>query len=478
VLAPTAKWLIAAAALYLLFFFGLTDAGLIGPDEPRYASLGREMARSGDWVTPRLWGQPWFEKPPLLYWMIAAANLLGLGGELAPRLPVALTGAVFLLLYYRLLRAEFGGSPALAATIILGTSAGWVAFSHAAVTDLPMSAAFSAAMLLGLRWLSSGDRRLTAGAAFLLGLAVLAKGLVPLALSLPLFWAGRKRLKDWVRPLPLAAFFFTVAPWYVLCALDNGRVFLQEFFWRHHFARFSSGVLFHPEPFWFYIPVLLAGLFPWTPVLAPLCWKSFSSDARRRFLLLWVAFGFVFFSTSAGKLPGYLLPLFPALAALGGLALHEMKDARWVLAACCLMLLLIPVAAGTLPQAMAEGLFRTQVTGWHWGFAISCILMATIVWWLEKIGRRKAAMGLLLVAAVLGVLYVKVKALPGLDRLATARPLWRQVSTHTGDVCVHGIQRNWRYSLNYYTVTPLPECDEAPRPSRIEQIQSAPPFLN
>ncbi len=255
-LALTGKWLIALAALYLLFFFGLTDAGLIGPDEPRYASIGREMARSGDWITPRLWGQPWFEKPPLLYWLVAAGNLLGLGGELAPRLPIALVSVAFLLFFYRMLRAEFGASAALTATIILGTSTAWVAFSHAAVTDLPMSAAFSAAMLLGLRWLSSGDRRYVAGAAFLLGLAVLAKGLVPLALSLPLFWAGRKRLKDWVRPLPLAAFLVAAAPWYILCALQNGQVFVQEFFWKHHFARFSNGVLLHPGPFWYYVPIL------------------------------------------------------------------------------------------------------------------------------------------------------------------------------------------------------------------------------
>ncbi len=474
-LALTGKWLIALVALYLLFFFGLTDAGLIGPDEPRYASIGREMARSGDWITPRLWGQPWFEKPPLLYWLVATGNLLGLGDELAPRLPIALVSVAFLMFFYRMLRAEFGASAAFTATIVLGTSTAWVAFSHAAVTDLPMSAAFSAAMLLGLRWLSSGDRRYVAGAAFLLGLAVLAKGLVPLALSLPLFWAGRKRLKDWVRPLPLAAFLIAAAPWYILCTLQNGQVFVQEFFWKHHFARFSTGVLLHPRPFWYYVPILLAGLFPWTPVLLPLCRKRLYTDGRRRFLLLWVAFGFLFFSTSAGKLPGYLLPLFPALAALGGLAIDEMKDARWLLTACVLTLLLIPVVTATLPLALVAGLSRTQVAGWQWGFAFPCILMAVMVWRLEGTGRRKGALGVLLVAVVAALVYLKVNALPALDRLATARPLWHRISANPGDVCVDGIHRSWRYSLNYYSITPLPECGESPRRTRIEQIDSAPP---
>ena len=179
----TWKRLATIPALYLLFFYGMTRTGLIGPDEPRYASIGREMARSGDWITPRLWGEPWFEKPPLLYWMVGAANLAGLGPDLAPRIPVALLSVGFLLLYYRLLRAEFGARAATFSAMVLGASVAWVTFSQVGVTDLPMSAAFSAAMLFGLRWLSTGDRRMLLRAAPLLALAVLAKGLVPLALA-------------------------------------------------------------------------------------------------------------------------------------------------------------------------------------------------------------------------------------------------------------------------------------------------------
>src|SRR5688572_16556410 len=98
---------------------------MLGPDEPRYASIGREMARSGDWVTPRLWGEPWFEKPPLLYWMIAAGYRSGLSGEAAVRAPVALMSAGFLFLFFHRLRREFGEKAALYASAILATSAGW-----------------------------------------------------------------------------------------------------------------------------------------------------------------------------------------------------------------------------------------------------------------------------------------------------------------------------------------------------------------
>lgn len=90
-----------AGALYLT---GLTRMGMVGPDEPRYADVGRAMARSGDWITPRLWGHPWFEKPALLYWMTGAGFRLGLGPELAPRLPVALLSLAFLAFFWWRLR--------------------------------------------------------------------------------------------------------------------------------------------------------------------------------------------------------------------------------------------------------------------------------------------------------------------------------------------------------------------------------------
>jgi 4-amino-4-deoxy-L-arabinose transferase-like glycosyltransferase len=475
----TWKWLIAVPATFFLFFFALTDVGLLGPDEPRYASIGREMAQSGDWVTPRLWDEPWFEKPALLYWMIAFANQVGLGDELAPRLPVSLLSVLFLYFYYRLLRSEFGGRAALFATVVLGTSAGWLAFSHLGVTDLPMAVTFSAAMLLGLRWFSTGEQRWLVGAAVLLGLAVLAKGLVPLVLALPLVWMGRARLRQCFRPLPLAAFFIVAAPWYVLCTLHNGSAFLEEFFWKHHFTRFSTGALLHEQPFWFYVPVLLAGLFPWTPLLVLLFKKSFYSDSRRRFFLLWVLFGLVFFSVSANKLPGYLLPLFPATAALLGVALAEARDARWVLAVTCLLLLLIPLISESLPRIlMAGGISRAKMGGWHWGFAITYVLLAVIVWWAEEIGRRESALGILLLAVVLSVTYVKVRSFSSLDRLASGRPAWRRISTQTSSVCVDSLHRNWRYSLNYYSVTPLPDCAELLRPIRVQQLPGLPPFVH
>src|SRR5579863_3611863 len=99
---------LAVSALFVLYFFGLNRTGLLGPDEPRYAAIGREMAETGDWITPRLYGKPWFEKPALLYWLTAAGFNAGLGDDLAPRLPVAVVSAGFLIFYFFNLRRQFG----------------------------------------------------------------------------------------------------------------------------------------------------------------------------------------------------------------------------------------------------------------------------------------------------------------------------------------------------------------------------------
>jgi len=467
----------AGAALCVLTLYGLTAAGLVGPDEPRYASIGREMARSGDWITPTLWGQAWFEKPPLVYWLTALGHLAGLGPELAPRLPVALVSLAFLFFYYRALRRLFGPRSAGIATAILGTSPGWVAFSQVAVPDLPMTAAFSAAMLLGLRWHATGSKRLPAVAAGLLGVAVLGKGLVPLVLSLPLIYLARRRWRDWVSPVPVLTFAAVTLPWYVACTLRHGSPFLAEFFGRHHLERFFGGETLHPQPFWFYLPVLAAAVFPWTPLLAGLFQKNLYRDPGRRFLLLWLGFGFVFFSASSGKLPGYLLPLLPALAALLGLAAAEARNLRWLLAASAGLLVLIPLIAGLLPQALAVGLSRSRAPEWHWWWIALGGLPAAAVWLLETRAKREAAIGALAAAAAGGILYLKVSALPEVDRLASAREVWAQAARQRDNVCVAEVPRALRYGLNYYADSVLPDCAASSREWRLERRGGLPPAL-
>ena len=471
-IAPLVWFLVPLA--FWLYFSHLTTAGLLGPDEPRYASIARDMARSGDWITPRLWGEPWFEKPALLYWMTGAGFRLGLGPETAPRVPVAALAVLFLAFYWWILDREFGGRAASYATLILATSVGWFGFSQIAVVDLPLTATFSAAMLLALPWIARGDSRWLPGVTAALGLAVLAKGLVPLVLAVPLVMPGRFR--DWFRWRVAIPFLVIALPWYVFCSLRNGREFLEVFFWQHHFARFVSPALLHLQPWWFFIPVLIAGLLPWAP-LALLIRPKWWQDPRRRFLLSWLIFGLVFFSLSANKLPGYVLPLLPAATILLGLGLAETARPGVWLAACGCLLVCYPVAAQVLPVAVASGLSRSPWTEWHGNWIVVGVAAAALGWIVtRRFGAINGAAGVAASAAV-GLLYLQAVALPEVSRQASARDLWREIGTRAADVCVENIQRNWRYGLNYYSTEPLPDCASEPKPLALRQFPGRPPHL-
>ncbi|MGI8989668.1 MAG: ArnT family glycosyltransferase [Bryobacteraceae bacterium] len=460
------------AAIYFLYLFNLTAMGVVMRDEPRYASIGRAMALSGDWITPRLWGQPWFEKPALLYWMTGAAFRLHLSEDLAPRLPVALISIALLFFYFWILRREFGIRAAAYAAVMLGTSGGWLAYSHVSVTDLPLAATFSAAMLLTLPWigslkLRSRNRSWLLPASAMLALAVLAKGLVPLVLALPLAWSGRKQWRDLLSPKPVLIFAAIALPWYALCTIRNGSVFPRTFFWEHHFQRFTSDTLQHGQPSWYYVPVFLLALFPWTPMLVTIFRPALYRDPRVLFLLLWLIFGFVFFSAATNKLPGYLMPLLPAATALAGIGLTKFRLAGGLLFASTILLALTPAIANILPLALAAGAFRFSFaftsasqgfTKQLWILALAMALAGIILWFLDSRRRRDAAFASLAVFTVLAAVYLETTAFPIIDRAASARPIWRELQRRNRPACIGDIDRTWRYGLNYYSVVPLPDC--------------------
>jgi 4-amino-4-deoxy-L-arabinose transferase-like glycosyltransferase len=339
-----------------------------------------------------------------------------------------------------------------------------------------MSAAFSAAMLLSLAWLERGERRWLPLAAALLGVAVLAKGLVPLVLALPLVWMGRRRLLDWLRPTVVAAFAVVAVPWYALCFLRNGWPFLEKFFWQHQVGRFTTTALAHGQPFWFFVPVMVAALFPWIPGLALVTGRALYSDSRRRFLLLWAIFGFVFFSAAQNKLPSYALPLVPPLAVLMGIALAGHKRARWVLVATAALLVFLGPIAATLPRALAAGISRSTLPAFQWMWLLPALACAA-VWVLDAAVNRAAAVAFLAVAVAAGAVAIELRAFPEVDRVASARPLWNAVAPIRDRVCIARLHRSLRYGLNYYSVTPLPDCHQEPREVEITQDPGAPPRL-
>jgi 4-amino-4-deoxy-L-arabinose transferase-like glycosyltransferase len=456
---PRLLWVVVPLA-YLVYFHDLSATGLLGPDEPRYASIAREMARSGDWITPRLWGAPWFEKPALLYWLSGLGFRLGLNTEMAPRLPGAVLAVGFLAFYWWTLRREFGGRAASLASLILGSGGMWVAYSQTGVTDLPLAATFSAAMLLALPWVARRDTRQLPAAAAMFGLAVLAKGLVPVALAAPLVMG--RHVRDWLRWRVVAPFLLVALPWYALCYWRNGWTFIHEFFVVQHFSRVTSGALMHGRPVWFYLPVLLVGLLPWTPLLGLMARRSLYRDRQRAFLGVWVLVVLALFSISVNKLPGYILPLLPAAAVLMALALDEVVNARVWLAACGALLVAFPITAQVLPAAVLNGLARAPRPQFQ-AVWLAAVVVALGAWLLEARGKRVAAVLAVAAGAALGIGYLKTVATPELDRNVSARGLWREIGGRAGEVCVGDVKRDWAYGLNYYFVTPLPDCAQQPR---------------
>lgn len=443
--------LLAIALCAALYLSNLSGMGLVSVDEPRYAAIGKAMAQSGDWVTPRLWGEPWFEKPVLLYWLTGMGFRTGLGPELAPRLPIALLSLGFLAFFWFRLRTLWGTPAASYATAILATSTGWLAYSHVAITDLPLAACFAAAVLWSVE--ESPSRRETVLAAAALGFAVLAKSLVGLVLFVPVLAMNRKNWRAWLSPAPLAAFSLIAVPWHVLCAMRSGPDFLRVLFLEHQFGRFSTGALQHVQPFWYYLPVLLMLLFPWFP-LAGMAVRE-RSDRKVRVLLAVVGFGFVFFSASVNKLPHYLLPLLPLIAALLGVGLAKAPRVPAALAVSMALLGLLPVAAMVAPGALAHGVTSTSVAWPHaLGSAAIWIGAGGLAGWILIRRLRQGAFVAAVAVAATTFLWFQYSTFPAIDLAASARPMW--LREHP--VCSPRGERYLLYGLSYYAGKAIQVC--------------------
>jgi len=359
--------------LVVCYFSNLGAIGFVGPDEPRYAWIARDMAESGDWVTPRLYGKPWFEKPVLYYWMAAASfKVFGIS-EAAARLPSALCALFATLALAWLAWRVYGEETARWLLLLLPTSVGMIGFSHAAATDMPFSGMLTIAMVcaavaVGLvrnentpvlprtPWLAL----ILFG--FFLGLAVLAKGPAAIILSggAVFFWAlVTKRWRDalhLLHPVAIVSFCATALPWYILCARRNPD-FFRVFIIEHNFKRYLTPEFQHIQPFWYYVPVLLAMFFPWLAILVSGVLKTARSIGALRFdsttllVLIFPAFCIAFFSVSRSKLPGYVLPAIPFIGLLlakhwAGELSRRNSAVRWLGVAAGLTLLAFSILLG------------------------------------------------------------------------------------------------------------------------------------
>ena len=342
------------------------------------------MLEQGDLITPTLNYVKYFEKPPLLYW-INAASLKNFGqNEFAARFPSALCGLLTVLATYIIARRLYNRRSALISALILGTSAGFVLQSRIILTDMLLTFCLTAALGSFIVAAQREGRRSQALPWYLFylfcALATLAKGLIGMVFPAGIVFFYLLLNKRWrllrdMRLIPGLLLFLAVAvPWFVAVSLRNPE-FARFFFIHEHFERFTSTVHGRYQPFWFFVPVLLGTMLPWSffiPGALARAWHDRHRDEGQAgiYLLIWTALIFLFFSKSNSKLIPYILPIFPSLAILIGHRIDVLADGRGremhrPAIALGLVLVLLGTAAlgyARLPQIV--GFLSVQVPGW------------------------------------------------------------------------------------------------------------------
>ncbi len=346
----------------IIWFSQLGYRDLFDPDEGRYAQIPAAMVDSGDWLTPRLNGVKYFEKPALQYWATAAVFSLAGKGNASARLVPALAGYLGALFAALLALRLFGARAAMFAFLFASSSLMWVVMGHMLTLDMLLSTwLFFGVACLAIAQSQRSDKKqarnwMLAGWAAL-ALAVLTKGLIGLVLPAASVVVYSMWQRDWRlwKHLQLARglllFLLLVAPWFIAVSLKNPE-FAPFFFIHEHWDRYTSGVHHHGGPIEYFVPFLLLGVLPWLMVSLDVLirpafkWrpeKTGEFDAAR---LLWsfAAVTFVFFSLGNSKLPAYILPVMPVVAVLAAQRMAEAKrlgSDRWLMAVLGLVLLLV-----------------------------------------------------------------------------------------------------------------------------------------
>jgi len=471
-------WLLLAGFCGFLFFFGLSYFGLVGADEPRYAQVAREMLARHDWVTPTLGGQPWLEKPTLYYWQTMLAYKIFGVGDWAARLSSAVDATLMVLAVYLFLRRfrsgfNFTGFQ-LDGALMTASAGGVIGFARAASTDMPLAAAFTIAMLAWYAWYESASKRYLALFHVFLGLAMLAKGPVApffAAIIVAVFAAAKGDYKLITRtcwPPGVALFALVALPWYVAVQLRNPD-FFRVFVLQHNLQRFGEDLYHHTQPFWYYLPVVVLGLTPWTVFIVAALVESIrvwgkekrtmlqSEDALPAFLLMWLFVPVVFFSFSASKLPGYIVPALPAgtLLLAEYVRRHVIDEDRpnFLLIILHSIFASLPLVAALMMQYIV---FQHRLP-WGRPAAISAGLAAALALGIALTLRGQFGLRVLrfvtLVPVVLAVAAVLRLGAPALDATLSARPLAEEVGrvdNRTLPLAILQLPRETEYGLQFY----------------------------
>lgn len=343
----TRSWLIdivfVVLVLGIFYTLWIGSHALFTPDEGRYSEVAREMVVTGDYITPRLNGVPFLDKPVLYYWLQASAiKLFGLK-EWALRFWPACIGILGCLMTYMAGRTLFNRRTGILSAVILATSPLYYGAAHYANLDLEVAVLISTTLFFSILALQSTTERrrhfFFIMAYIFCGLAALTKGLIGIVFPIAIIGSWIFLLNRWqmIKKMRLVTglllFFAITIPWYFRVQQANPE-FLHFFFVTQQVSRFlTHGDFNNKTALWFYVPIILGGFFPWSVFAiqafikqSKMVWNNRRQHATELFLLLWFSIIFIFFSIPKSKTIGYILPVLPPLALMVGQYLATVWD--------------------------------------------------------------------------------------------------------------------------------------------------------
>lgn len=435
-----------AFALVVFVYFVRLGAGTLWDNsEPTYGEIVKEMFRTGDWLSLHFNYQPWFVHPPLWFWTAAlAARIFGLD-EFALRLPSAVFGVLAALAVYRAGVRLYGEAAGLIAAVAYATCLETIVISRLAILDAMLACFMTVATLWGYFAVRDEDARAFWIAVVAAAAGVLVKG--PVAVVLPLasllVWVAWCRRWQRLAGLPWLAgslaFLALAGWWFVAVTIKDGGAFLDAYFGASTFGRYLHPFENQPGPFWYYVPVLLLGFFPYVAFLPKAikeAWLARADDER--FIFAAAIVPFVFFSLAQTKLPNYILISLPACALLVGRMLaaaiesNRLRPLRGAL-------LMLPASIALVAGAMIWygrthylGEFTAlvpsmELLGWVVGLASLATFVATLAYnrvWLAPVGMA-AMMAAFIGVLAIGLLPLVERFKPMKSMAATAMQHWR-----------------------------------------------------
>jgi hypothetical protein len=466
---------ISITVLFVLcvYLFGLQLGGLAltDPDETFYAQTAKEMLAKDEWITPHLYGKPQFEKPILFYWLVEASFRVFGVSEFAARLPSAVFGFIGVVAMYLLGSLLFSRRAGFLSAAALAANVEYIILSRACVTDMVL-ATF---MLIGFLFFFYGQIRdktgwyLFSSAAF--ALATLTKGPVAILLAgaiiVPYFFITGEWRK--ARPAALlwsvAVFAAVSLPWYLAAYKAHGKAFLDAFFGFQNITRFTVSEHKIGSQFYYNIPIVLGGLFPWSIFLGAGFWYAFKNafsrdDSRKRknliFILLWFFVIFIFFSISSTKLPTYVFPSFAALALIVGLVWDEFLGnsaaapiRRWMFGS--YYFLLVAIAAGLiglylgLKEHYPNLLAASAVPALFLGAGLLSSYIALVK------GKHPGAFFLIVFSVMVFLGLFGASMIPEIEKLETSKEIALKLKGMMGPDEAIGSESNYRAGVTFYT---------------------------